>query len=79
LRIEQKVEFIDLTPEQAARWKDATKPVIEDYIKKMAGSGFTEAEVRGWIKYLEERIDYWTAKQIELRIKSPTGPKEMRP
>jgi hypothetical protein len=53
--------------------------VIEDYVKKMAGSGFTESEVRGWIKYLEERIEYWTAKQIELRIKSPTGPQEMRP
>jgi TRAP-type transport system periplasmic protein len=77
--IQQGVEIIDLTPEQAARWKEAAKPVIEDYIKKMAGSGFAESEVRGWIKYLEERIDYWTAKQIELRIKSPTGPKEMRP
>jgi TRAP-type transport system periplasmic protein len=77
--IQQGVEIIDLTPEQAASWKEAAKPVIEDYIKKMAGSGFAESEVRGWIKYLEERIDYWTAKQIELRIKSPTGPKEMRP
>lgn len=77
--LEQKVEIIDLTPEQAARWKEAAKPVIEAYIKKMAGSGFKESEVRGWIKYLEERIAYWTGKQIELRIKSPTGPKEMRP
>lgn len=77
--LQQGVEIIDLTPEQATRWKEAAKPVIEDYIKKMAGSGFAESEVRGWIKYLEERIEYWTAKQIELRIKSPTGPKEMRP
>jgi TRAP-type transport system periplasmic protein len=76
--IEQGVEFIELTPEQAARWKEATKPVIEDYVKKMVGSGFAESEVRGWIKYLEERIDYWTAKQIELRIKSAIGPKEVR-
>jgi len=77
--IEQKVEFIDLTPEQVTRWKDAAKPVIEGYIKKMTAAGFAESEVRGWIKYLEERISYWTAKQIELKIKSPTGPKEMRP
>jgi len=73
------VEFIDLTPEQVTRWKEAAKPVIENYIKKMAGSGYTEAEVRGWVKYLEERIAFWTAKQIELKIKSPTGPKEMKP
>jgi TRAP-type C4-dicarboxylate transport system substrate-binding protein len=77
--LQQNVEFIDLTPEQVARWKEATKPVIEDYIKKMVSSGHPESEVRGWIKYLEQRIDYWAARQIELRIKSPTGPKEMRP
>jgi TRAP-type C4-dicarboxylate transport system substrate-binding protein len=77
--LQQNVEFIELTPEQVVRWKDATKPVVEDYIKKMVSSGYPESEVRGWIKYLEQRIDYWTAKQIELRIKSPTGPKEMRP
>ncbi|MBN1105600.1 MAG: TRAP transporter substrate-binding protein [Deltaproteobacteria bacterium] len=77
--IQQKVEFIDLTPDQVTRWKEAAKPVIEAYVKKMAGSGFSEAEVRGWIKFLGERIDYWTARQIALRIKSPTGPKEMRP
>ena len=77
--VAQGVEIIDLSPEQAARWQEAAKPVIEDYIKKMSGSGFAESEVRGWIKYLEERIAYWAAKQLELRIKSPTGPKEMRP
>lgn len=77
--LQQGVEIIDLTPEQVARWKEAAKPVIEAYVKKMAGSGFSEAHVRGWIKYIEERIAYWTAKQIELRITSPTGPKEMRP
>lgn len=77
--LQQDVEIIDLTPEQAARWKEATKPVIEGYVKRMTGAGFSESEVRGWVKYLEERIDYWTAKQLELRIKSPTGPTEMRP
>ena len=76
--IQQGVEFIELTPEQVVRWKEAAKPVIENYVKKMVGSGFSESEVRGWIKYLEERIAYWTAKQIELRIKSAIGPKEVR-
>ena len=76
--IQQGVEFIELSPEEVVRWREATKPVIEDYVKKMVGSGFAESEVRGWIKYLEERIDYWTAKQIELRIKSAIGPKEVR-
>jgi TRAP-type transport system periplasmic protein len=77
--IEQGVEIIDLPPEEVTRWREAAKPVIEGYVKKMTGSGFAEPEVRGWIRYLEERIDYWTGKQLELRIKSPTGPPEMRP
>jgi len=76
--IQQGVEFIELSPEEVLRWKNATKPVIENYVNKMVGAGFAESEVRGWIKYLEERIDYWTAKQIELRIKSAIGPKEVR-
>lgn len=77
--VQQGVEIIDLTPDQVSRWREATKPVVQDYVKKMAGSGYSEAEVRSWVKYLEDRIDFWTAKQVELRIKSPTGPKEMRP
>lgn len=76
---EKGVEIIELSPQEAARWKQAAKPVIENYIKDMAAKGHSEAEVRGWINFAWERIDYWTAKQIQLRIKSPTGPPEMRP
>ena len=77
--LEQKVEIIELTPEQVDRWIEATKPVMEDYVKKMVSSGYSESEVRGWLKYLDDRIKYWTAKQIELHIMSPTGPKGMTP
>ncbi len=45
----------------------------------MTSKGFAEAEVRGWIKYLKERTEYWTKKQMEFRIMSVTGPPEMRP
>jgi hypothetical protein len=77
--LKQKVEIIDLTPEQVTRWIEATKPVLDGYVKKMVSSGYSESEVKGWLSYLDGRINYWTAKQIELHIKSPTGPKEMRP
>lgn len=76
---EKGEEFIDLSPEQVVRWKKATQPIIEDYVKEMAGKGHKEAEVRGWVKYLQERIEYWTNKQVQYGIKSPTGPKAMRP
>ncbi|UCD82566.1 MAG: TRAP transporter substrate-binding protein [Desulfobacterales bacterium] len=76
---EKGVEFIDLDSAEAKKWKQATAPIIEDYVKKMVSSGYSEDEVRGWLKYLDERIEYWTQKQIALFIKSPTGPPEIRP
>ena len=77
--VEKGVEFIDLTDDQIAKWKAVTEPVIDNYIKDMTSKGYTESEVKSWISYLRERIDFWTQKQIEYRIPSPTGPKAMRP
>ncbi|MEJ2095960.1 MAG: TRAP transporter substrate-binding protein [Deltaproteobacteria bacterium] len=73
------VEFIELPPEELPKWQAAVKPVIEDYVKRMTDKGFSEPEVRSWIKYLRERSDYYTKKQITLRIPSAAGPKEVRP
>ena len=72
-------EFIYLSPEQVVKWKKAAEPVIENYVKEMVGKGHSETEVRGWIKFLKERIEYWTEKQIQMAIPSPTGPEAMRP
>jgi TRAP-type C4-dicarboxylate transport system substrate-binding protein len=77
--IKKGVIIFYLSPQEAARWKEATEPVIERYVKEMVGKGYSEAEVRGWIKFIRERIDFWTARQIDWRIKSPTGPAGMRP
>jgi TRAP-type C4-dicarboxylate transport system substrate-binding protein len=76
---EKGVEFIDLSPDEIAKWKKQAEPVIEKYVKDMTGKGYDEKEVKGWIAYLRERIDYWTKKQIQYRIKSPTGPDAIRP
>jgi len=76
--VEQGVEFIDLSPEETLRWQKAVEPVAAAYVDKMVAEGYSKAEVEGWIKFLRERIDYWTAKQIEWQLKSVTGPAEMR-
>ena len=73
------VEFIDLPPEELEKWQTAVAPVIDDYVKKMAAKGFSESEARGWVDYLRERIDYWTQRQIALRIPSIAGPPELKP
>jgi TRAP-type C4-dicarboxylate transport system substrate-binding protein len=77
--MEKGVEFIELLPSEAARWKAAVEPVIDNYVKAMVGKGFPEAEVKGWIKFLRDRVEYWTKKQIELRIASIAGPPELKP
>ncbi len=73
------VTFIELPPSELPKWQAAVKPVIDNYVKKMAGKGYSEAEVRRWIKFLRERIDYWTKRQIALRIPSIAGPPELKP
>ena len=73
------VEFIELPAEETAKWQAAVKPVFEGYVERMVGKGFAEEEVRGWIKYLRERSDYYTQKQIALRIPSAAGPPEVKP
>lgn len=74
---EKGVQFIQLSDQEAARWKNAVAPVIDGYVKEMVGKGFSEQDVRGWIRFLEERITYWTKKQSEAGIKSATGPADI--
>jgi TRAP-type C4-dicarboxylate transport system substrate-binding protein len=77
--IQKGMKFIELSDEEAARWKKAAEPVVDNHIKKLVRKGFSESEVRGWISFLKERIDYYTKKQIQYRIPSPAGPAAMRP
>jgi TRAP-type C4-dicarboxylate transport system substrate-binding protein len=77
--LEKGVEFIELPPNEVPRWQAAVEPVIANYIKNMVGKGFSEAEVKGWIKFLRDRTEYWRRKQIALRIPSVAGPPELKP
>jgi TRAP-type C4-dicarboxylate transport system substrate-binding protein len=76
---EKGVKFIDLSEQETARWEKAVEPVIANYTKTMVGKGFSEAEVKGWIDYMRDRNKYWTEKQMEYKIPSPTGPAGVRP
>jgi TRAP-type C4-dicarboxylate transport system substrate-binding protein len=73
------VEYIDLPDQEAKRWTEAVQPIIENYTHRMVSKGYDESEVKGWIKYLRERTDYLTKKQLALHISSVTGPPELRP
>jgi TRAP-type C4-dicarboxylate transport system substrate-binding protein len=73
------MEVIELSDAEAARWQAAAAPAVDKYKTAMVGKGYSAAEVQSWIDFNKQRIDFWTAKQIELKIPSLTGPAGMRP
>jgi TRAP-type C4-dicarboxylate transport system substrate-binding protein len=76
---EKGVEFIELSPTEAKRWIAAVNPVFDDYLKRVVGKGFSEADAKSWIKFLQDRIEFWTQQQIAYHIMSAAGPPEVKP
>jgi hypothetical protein len=37
----------------------------------MVGKGFKEAEVEGWLKFIDERIGYWSKMEKQKKIPAP--------
>ena len=74
---QMSVEFINPPPEESARWKDACKPYIDNYVKSMVAKGYSEQDIRGVINYFVERNEYWLQEQIKRGIKSASGPDEI--
>jgi TRAP-type C4-dicarboxylate transport system substrate-binding protein len=75
----QGVKYIEYSDQEGAKWEKAVEPVIDKYTKALVSKGYAEKEVKGWIAYMKERNKYWTQKQIEYKIPSPTGPAGVRP
>ena len=52
-------EVIGLTPEESARWVQATQPLKDNYIKEREAKGLPAGQYE---KYLAERAQYWAGK-----------------
>ncbi len=76
---EHQVQFIDLTPEEFEVWGKNAKVVVDSYVSRMQSAGHTPDEIAGWLEFIAKRNAFWSAKQLELKIRSVTGPAEMRP
>ncbi len=76
--LEKGLKISELSPDQVTRWKQAVHPVLDKYVKSMVGVGYPEPEVRSWLDFIGQRIDFWTKKQIEAGVKSATGPAAVR-
>ena len=72
------VKFVSLSPQELERWKKAVRPVVDNYLDFLAKKGYKRDELQGMVSFIKDRINYWTKRQIQWRIKSATGPKEMR-
>jgi TRAP-type C4-dicarboxylate transport system substrate-binding protein len=75
---QNKVKMVDLSADEVTKWKNKAAPVTDLYVQDMVKRGFSESEIRGWLSYIQERNDYWLQKQIDMGLKSATGPAEIR-
>ncbi len=75
---EKGVTFIHLPADELRRWQKAVEPVTDAYLNKLAKAGYSRAKLEKMVSFIKERISYWTNKQIEMGIKSITGPEEIR-
>ena len=75
--IEAGYKIIEIPPHELDRWQELAGGVIDDFVKDMVAAGHSEDEVKSWISFIQERIEYWLAKQKELGIKSSTGSEEV--
>ena len=50
-------EVIDLPEEEAAKWKAAVRPMIDEKLAALTAAGFTD----DYEAYVQERIEYWLA------------------
>ena len=72
------VKFITLPSNEVSRWIQSVKPVRNSYLKELKAKGYSESKLEGMIKFVKNKIKYWTKKQAETGIKSVTGPENIR-
>jgi TRAP-type C4-dicarboxylate transport system substrate-binding protein len=64
-------QIIPLSDVEAAKWIKSVEPIIGAYTKNMVAKGYKEAEVGGWVKYIQERIEYWKKEEKQRKIPAP--------
>ncbi len=68
--VAQGAEYITVPPDEAAKWKAAVQPVLENYVKKMVGKGFAEQTVRDQLAFIKDRMAYWDQQAVAQKIPS---------
>ena len=60
-----------LPGEEIQKMQKAVEPVMQNYIKDMESKGFKKAEMEEQLKFIRERIAYWSKQEKDRNLKSP--------
>jgi TRAP-type C4-dicarboxylate transport system substrate-binding protein len=71
LFVGQGGKIFNVSDAEIEKWVKAVQPVIAQYKKDMVSKGFSEADVDGWMKFINERIKYWKAEEKKRGIPAP--------
>lgn len=64
-------QVITLSAAEVERWNEKIRPVLAEHKKSILSKGYNEQVLDGYVKYLKERIAYWTNEQKERKIQTP--------
>ena len=64
-------QMISLPEAEIKKMQKAVEPVIENYMKDMQSKGFKRAEMEEQLKFIYERIDYWSKQERDRKLRSP--------
>ncbi len=59
------IDYITLSAAEKARWKAAVAEVIDAYVDARVAAGESRSEVEEWVKYIEERTEYWSEEELK--------------
>ncbi|HEX2966998.1 MAG TPA: TRAP transporter substrate-binding protein [Syntrophorhabdaceae bacterium] len=64
-------QIVKLPDSELNKMRKSVEPVIEDFIKDMEGKGYKRADMQAQVKFIRERIAYWTKQEKDRKLKSP--------
>jgi TRAP-type C4-dicarboxylate transport system substrate-binding protein len=64
-------KIINLSDAEAGKWKKAVEPVIVTFKNDMISKGHKESDVNAWIKYIQDRIQYWRNEEKRRKVAAP--------
>ena len=59
-------QTIDLSVQESAKWQKAASPIITSYVKEMEAAGHKRTDIEGYLKFVRERINYWSNKDRDV-------------